>query len=70
MSTVLGNGYFLYSAADVEKAETGLCASNDKVNITIVIDNGEPTIEDIDDDEDEEKETPVQVIMVSFWYWW
>lgn len=68
---VNGNGYFLYSAADVEKAETGLCASNDKVNITIVIDNGEPTIEDIDDeDEDEDKETPVQVIMVSFWYWW
>ncbi|KAE8573034.1 Putative Eukaryotic translation initiation factor 2-alpha kinase [Halyomorpha halys] len=67
---VPGNGYFLYSAADVEKAETGLCSSNDKVNITIVIDNGEPTIEDIDDEDEEEKETPVQVIMVSFWYWW
>lgn len=69
----LGNGFFLYSATEVEKTDKARCTDNDKLNITITI-QGNDSFDVDDDDEDGlveiyEEGTPVQII-VSFWYWW
>lgn len=58
-----GNGFYLYSKADLNKTQNDLC---DKENATNPVDSDKEHVYEFFDDDD----TPAKIIIVSLWFWW